>query len=97
VADLDGAIDIMRRFQGAEAFQNLQQVADLQSQLRESLMRVEFTLRREVEGDGVNQPVLSGSDAVPAGFRTLVEEYYRSLSRGQQPTPAPAQTPPPPR
>jgi hypothetical protein len=45
----------------------------------------------------VNQPVLSGSDAVPAGFRTLVEEYYRSLSRGQQQTPAPAQTPPPPR
>jgi hypothetical protein len=33
--------------------------------------------------EGANaQPVLSGSDEVPEQFRKLVEQYYKSLSKG---------------
>jgi len=36
-----------------------------------------------------NEPLsLSGSDEVPEGFRTAIEEYYRSLARRQQQAPA---------
>jgi hypothetical protein len=27
---------------------------------------------------------LGGADEVPAGFRALVEEYYRALARGRE-------------
>jgi hypothetical protein len=48
------------------------------------LKRIEFTLRREVEGEAdASAPTLTGTDEVPDGYRTLVEEYYRSLARGQ--------------
>ena len=41
---------------------------------------VEFNLRKKT--DGGDQPLsLSGSDEVPAGFRTAIEEYYRALAR----------------
>jgi hypothetical protein len=41
----------------------------------------EYALRRELEGTGVEKLRLSGSAEVPQGWRRLVEEYYRSLSR----------------
>ena len=44
------------------------------------MKRFEFALRRKVEGDS-NQVLLSGSDEVPAEFKGMVEEYYRSLAR----------------
>ena len=44
------------------------------------LKQFEFSLRKKAEGG--NQPLsLSASDEVPAGFRTAIEEYYRSLAR----------------
>jgi hypothetical protein len=86
-AELDQAIAAMRQLQMRDAYANLPQVAQLQQSLRESLRQVEFSLRREVEGDGVNRVFTSGADAVPNGFRSLVEEYYRRLSRGQPQAP----------
>jgi hypothetical protein len=50
------------------------------------LKRMEFGLRREVEGTTGRNPTLTGSDAVPDGYRGLVEEYYRALARGEAPT-----------
>jgi len=38
-------------------------------------------LRRKLEGNG-NQILLSGSDEVPEQFRKLVDQYYKSLSKG---------------
>jgi len=38
-----------------------------------------------VEGAEGERPRLGGSDEVPAGFRELVEEYYRSLARPERP------------
>lgn len=57
------------------------EVARLQSQILEGLKQLEFGLRRELEGDQ-DRATLAGSDDVPAGFRRLVEEYYKALSRG---------------
>lgn len=79
--DLEEAIEALRRLQDENVYRDLPQIALLQEELRESLRRVEFTLRREVEGEREDRVFLSGSDEVPTGFRKLVEEYYRSLAR----------------
>jgi hypothetical protein len=45
------------------------------------MRRCGFGLRKK-SYVGENQPLsLSGSDEVPPGFRTAIEEYYRSLSK----------------
>jgi hypothetical protein len=45
------------------------------------MKRFEFNLRRKAESAS-GQPVLSGSDEIPEQFRKLVEQYYKSLSKG---------------
>ena len=60
--------------QDALAFQQLQQ------QVVDGLKQFEYALRRQVEG-GDREIFLSGSEDVPPGYRQMVEEYYRSLSR----------------
>ncbi len=70
----------MERLQDPRVFEDLPQVALLQEAIRESLGRLEFSLRREVRGDAA-PAALSGGDAVPERFRRLVEEYYRQLAR----------------
>jgi hypothetical protein len=80
--DLDRALEALDRLRDVQTYQDLPQVALLRETLRESLGRLEFTLRRQVEGDVAGRAALRGSDDVPPGFRRLVEEYYRSLARG---------------
>jgi hypothetical protein len=80
--DLDEAIRAMERLGATQTWQDLPNIAALQEQIQESLRRMEFGLRREVEGESTGRAALSGSDEVPAGFRNLVEEYYKSLARG---------------
>ncbi|HZD06063.1 MAG TPA: hypothetical protein VE173_14225, partial [Longimicrobiales bacterium] len=80
--DLDEAIAAMERLLDRETYEDLPQVAVLQQDLEQSLKRLEFSLRRQFEGEGTGRASLSGSDEVPEGFRRLVEEYYRSLARG---------------
>jgi hypothetical protein len=72
----------MRQLRDTENYDDLPQIAGLREVLRENLGRVEFTLRRLVEGDAAGRAALRGSDDVPPGFERLVEEYYRNLARG---------------
>ena len=52
----------------------------LQAAALDKLKKFEFNLRKKA--DGADQPLsLSGSDEVPAGFRTAIEEYYRALAK----------------
>lgn len=81
VTDLDTALEAMRRLQEVESYTDLPQVAALREIVRESLGRVEFSLRRQVEGESRARAAIRGSDAVPPGFESLVEEYYRNLAR----------------
>jgi hypothetical protein len=80
--DLDRAIEALDRLRNVQTYQDLPQIATLREALRESLGRLEFTLRREVRGESTGRAALRGSDDVPPGFQRLVEEYYRSLARG---------------
>jgi hypothetical protein len=78
--DLEAAIQAMESLRQGAALSDFPQVEILQEAIRESLGRVEFSLRRQVRGDA--QPsALGGSEAVPESFRRMVEEYYRSLAR----------------
>ena len=60
----------------------VEELLSLQTFVSEGLKRFEYTLRRKI-GDDTDRAIVSGSDEVPAEFRKLVEEYYRSLSRGK--------------
>jgi hypothetical protein len=48
----------------------------------EGLKRFEYALRRKV-GDDTDRALVNGSEDVPAEYKALVEEYYRSLSKGK--------------
>jgi hypothetical protein len=84
VVDLENIIDRMRAFDSEKVFLNPLGLTELQSAVIDGLKQFEFALRREVEGVGKEKLFLSSSDEVPSGYRKLVEEYYRSLSRKPQ-------------
>ena len=81
--DLEQILRDLRAFDSDAAFTDGNSLALLQAQALDKLKKFEFALRRKA--DGGDQPLsLSGSDEVPAGFRSAIEEYYRSLARRQQ-------------
>jgi len=82
--DLDSLIARMRTLEQQRAYANADEAERLQASVVDGLKAFEFALRRRVEGDQDDPPRLGGSDEVPAEFRALVEEYYRSLARSRQ-------------
>ncbi len=62
-------------------YSDIAEVERLQAQIIEGLKQLEFGLRRELEGEDRDRVFVSGSDEVPTGFRKLVDEYYKALSR----------------
>jgi len=87
VGDLTAVLEAMRRLQQNPIYQDPAQVALLNEEILQSLKRLEFGLRREVEGPTERRAALAGSDDVPDEYRKLVEEYYRKLagSTGREP------------
>lgn len=81
--ELDQILRAMRELQDGRVYQDVSELQRLQSFVSEGLKRFEFDLRRKLDADE-GSVVLSGSDQVPEEFRKLVEQYYRSLSRGQR-------------
>jgi hypothetical protein len=78
---LNNVIAALRALDRDRVYTDVGEVARLQSQIIEGLKQLEFGLRRESEGNDRDRVFLSGSDEVPTGFRRLVEEYYKALSR----------------
>ena len=78
--ELDEIVRAIRQLEDERTYQDVQELARLQSFVAESLKRFEFGLRRKVDADK-NAIALTGSDEVPEEFRKLVEQYYRSLAR----------------
>jgi hypothetical protein len=74
----------LRRLERSETWGNLHGVETLVAQAVEDLKMFEYSLRRELQGTDPEKLRLSGSDDVPDGWRSLVEEYYRSLSRSEK-------------
>jgi hypothetical protein len=78
--ELDEIVRALRQLEDERTYQNVAELARLQSFVAESLKRFEFALRRKVDADK-NAIALTGSDEVPEQFRKLVEQYYRSLAK----------------
>jgi hypothetical protein len=85
VEDLEDVLEAMRQFEDDEIYTDPAALAELNEDMLNRLKRLEFGLRREVEGESERRATLSGSDEVPDGYRNLVEEYYRALARGSGP------------
>jgi len=79
--ELDAILRNLRALDDERVYQDAAELARLQTQVTEGVKRFEYGLRRRLEGAG-NQILLSGSDEVPEQFRKLVEQYYKSLSKG---------------
>jgi hypothetical protein len=78
--DLDEVIRQMQALDDPRVYRDSEEIARLQTYLIEELKRFEYRLRREVDVES-EELYLAASDAVPPGFRDLIEEYYRALSR----------------
>jgi hypothetical protein len=83
-SDLNRMIEQMRQLESGKSYDDPIALERLQQSLIEGLKAFEFALRRQVEGADKGRPVLGGSGDVPAGFRQMVDEYYRSLSKKPQ-------------
>jgi hypothetical protein len=81
--ELDRSIAEMRALDDGRVYNDWRALQHLQAAVVERLKQFEFTLRQQVRGDETRRLFLSGSGEVPAGFREMVERYYRELpSRG---------------
>ena len=78
--DLDDIIQRMRELDDLRTYQDVAEIARLQTFVLDELKRFEYRLRREVDSEN-EELYLASSDEVPPGFRDLIEEYYRVLSR----------------
>ncbi len=71
----------LRALDNEQVFKDPSQFDRLQAQAADAVKRFEFNLRRRAELKG-NELLLSGDGDVPEEFRKLVEQYYKSLSKG---------------
>jgi hypothetical protein len=80
-ADVDAVLQKLRALEQQAIYGNPQELARTQAASIEALKELEYSLRSELQGDLANRLILSGNEEIPAAFREVVEEYYRSLSR----------------
>lgn len=91
--DLTQLIEQLRALEGARAFNDPEELARLRGAVVQGFREFEFNLRRQVVGVEADRPALGGTESVPAGYRDMVNEYFKSLSR--PPSSAPPPKPPP--
>jgi hypothetical protein len=77
---LDEILRRLRELDSERVYKDVAELERLQTFVAEGLKRFEYGLRRQT-GDEADRALVTGADDVPAEFRTLVEEYYRSLSK----------------
>ena len=90
--EIDAMLRNLRQLNDERVYKDVEELARLQAQLTDSAKRVEYDLRRKVEGADA-QLLLTGSDEVPEKFRKSVEQVLslalegprgRQGSRGRQ-------------
>jgi hypothetical protein len=79
--EIDEILKGLRRLDDESVYANPDTLARLEQSVTDNIKRFEYTLRRKLDANA-NQVFLSGSDDVPEQYRKLVEQYYRSLSKG---------------
>jgi hypothetical protein len=77
---LEEVLRNLRALDDDRVYQDSATLERLQSAVSEGMKRFEFNLRRQAEAK--SEVFLSGSDNVPEEYRKLVEQYYKSLSKG---------------
>jgi hypothetical protein len=80
---LDDILRNLRALDDDRVYQDAKVLEGLQAAVAEGMKRFEFNLRRQAEMKG-SEVFLSGSDDVPEEYRKLVEQYYKSLSKGPE-------------
>jgi hypothetical protein len=81
--DLDDIVNQLRQLGEERSYERLEGVDKLQAAALEKLQAFEFSLRKKANPDQETL-ALSGSDEVPAGFRSQIEEYYRQLAKNKK-------------
>jgi hypothetical protein len=85
VSQLDRLLGQLRGLGGAlGSSADAGEIAGLRASVVEGFKAYEFALRRELEGGDKERLLLGRSGDVPAGFKQMVEEYYKALA-GQKP------------
>ena len=79
--ELDQIIRDLRALDSEQNFVDGANLLALQAAALDKLKRFEFGLRKKADDQNAGELSLSGSDEVPVGFRTSIEEYYRQLAR----------------
>jgi hypothetical protein len=79
--EIDEILRGLRRLDDESVYSNAETLARLEQAVTDNIKRFEYTLRRKLDGNA-SQVFLSNSDDVPEQYRKLVEQYYRSLSKG---------------
>jgi hypothetical protein len=85
VRDMDRVLEALRALESQRAYDDPTEVQRLQAAAAEGFKAFEFALRRAIEGEDPNRPLLGRAAEAPEAYRRLVEEYYRSLARPQRP------------
>jgi hypothetical protein len=78
--ELDRAIDNMRQLENSKAFSDPKSLEALQGAMIEGLKTFEFGLYRTLGMGTDGRPALGANAPVPAEYRAMIEEYYRSLA-----------------
>jgi hypothetical protein len=81
VSQLDRMIAQLRALESARVYSDAEELQRLQSAVVEGFKGFEFALRRAMEGDLTDRPLLGGTSDVPPEYRKMVEEYYKALAR----------------
>lgn len=84
-AELERLIGRLRALESGRSFNDPDELARLRGAVLEGFKEFEFALRRQLGESEREGPVLGGGNEVPPGYRDLVSEYFRSLSRKGKP------------
>jgi hypothetical protein len=93
--DLNDLINQLRSIEGSRAFNDPEELARLRGAVVQGFKEFEFSLRRQLAGDEADRPALGGNENVPAGYRDMVNEYFKSLSKKPAATPPATKKPDP--
>jgi len=78
--ELDNAIEGLRQLEKSRAFGDPKGLDQLQSQVIEGVKTFEFGVARKLGLGTEGKPALGARATVPAEYRAMVDEYYRSLA-----------------
>jgi hypothetical protein len=82
LATMDDVIRALRALDSQGLKTDPRELADLSTAALDKLRKLEFELRKRTDTTS-DELYLSGADDAPPQYRSLIDEYYRALSKGQ--------------